>query len=209
MLSRVLIPQCYVTGDWAKDSTTIRRWIADHFAFLNAKGTLWIESAEINGTPIGQSTPGAGAFTTLSASSLLDISAAAAGQIKFPATQNASANANTLDDYEEGSWTPIDSSGAGLTLTVASAKYVKVGRSVTAHCKVTYPATASAALSKIGGLPFTAADQVPTSFGAVAGTATWGLLSATAINPEPPAGSGIANSVYSGATIWMGFSYQV
>src|SRR4030066_820181 len=28
------------------------------------------------------------------------------GQIKFPATQNASADANTLDDYEEGTFTP-------------------------------------------------------------------------------------------------------
>ena len=29
------------------------------------------------------------------------------GQIKFPATQVASADANTLDDYEEGTWSPV------------------------------------------------------------------------------------------------------
>src|SRR5665647_161935 len=28
------------------------------------------------------------------------------GQIPFPATQNPSSDPNTLDDYEEGSWTP-------------------------------------------------------------------------------------------------------
>jgi hypothetical protein len=39
---------------------------------------------------------------------VLDIGtgAGAVGQIQFPATQVASANANTLDDYEEGTWTP-------------------------------------------------------------------------------------------------------
>lgn len=34
------------------------------------------------------------------------------GQIVFPATQNASSNANTLDDYEEGTWTPTVGSSA-------------------------------------------------------------------------------------------------
>ena len=28
------------------------------------------------------------------------------GQLAFPATQNPRPNANTLDDYEEGTWTP-------------------------------------------------------------------------------------------------------
>src|SRR5262245_1079228 len=28
------------------------------------------------------------------------------GQLPFPALQNSSADANTLDDYEEGTWTP-------------------------------------------------------------------------------------------------------
>ena len=37
----------------------------------------------------------------------LDLSASGAGQILFPATQNASSGANTLDDYEEGTWTPV------------------------------------------------------------------------------------------------------
>ncbi len=37
--------------------------------------------------------------------------------ITFPATQSASSDANTLDDYEEGTWTPSDGSGAGLSIT--------------------------------------------------------------------------------------------
>jgi len=40
----------------------------------------------------------------------------AGGQIKFPATQNSSADANTLDDYEEGTWTPTLPNGGTVTV---------------------------------------------------------------------------------------------
>lgn len=46
--------------------------------------------------------------------------------IAFPATQSASSNANTLDDYEEGTWTPIINSQTQGTAGV----YVKVGKLV-------------------------------------------------------------------------------
>jgi hypothetical protein len=85
---------------------------------------------------------------------LLDISASTAGQIKFPATQNASANANTLDDYEEGTWTPIDTSGASLSYTSNSGRYTKIGNRVLASGTYTYPSTANATVNKSGGLPF-------------------------------------------------------
>jgi hypothetical protein len=52
--------------------------------------------------------------------------------ITFPATQSASTNANTLDDYEEGTWTPTQ--GSGLVVVGAfssSGTYTKVGRLVT------------------------------------------------------------------------------
>ncbi len=80
------------------------------------------------------------------------------GQIAFPATQNASSNANTLDDYEEGSWTPTDGSGAALTFATAAGRYVKVGKVVHYWARVQYPATADASSSVISGLPFTAAN---------------------------------------------------
>jgi hypothetical protein len=56
------------------------------------------------------------------------------GQIKFPSTQVASANANTLDDYEEGTWTPVPSAGITFAGTASySAYYTKIGRLVTAN----------------------------------------------------------------------------
>lgn len=85
-----------------------------------------------------------------------------AGQIKFPATQNASADANTLDDYEEGTWTPtLISTGTAPTVSSYQTQqgvYTKVGNLVTATCSI------RATISSIGsgvpvirGLPFTSA----------------------------------------------------
>ena len=57
------------------------------------------------------------------------------GQIKFPATVNASADANTLDDYEEGTFTPtcFDAATAGNEVDAYSensGRYTKIGRLV-------------------------------------------------------------------------------
>jgi hypothetical protein len=54
-----------------------------------------------------------------------------AGQIGFPSTQVASSNANTLDDYEEATYTPTTS---GIIFTGANASaytFTKIGRQVT------------------------------------------------------------------------------
>jgi hypothetical protein len=51
--------------------------------------------------------------------------------ITFPATQSASSDANTLDDYEEGTWTP--NQGSGLTVVGAFSSagvYTKIGNLV-------------------------------------------------------------------------------
>ena len=85
----------------------------------------------------------------------LIISGASAGQIVFPASQNASANANTLDDYEEGSWTPTDASGAALSFSAAEGSYIKIGQMVTVAAHIQWPATADGSDAKIGSLPFT------------------------------------------------------
>lgn len=53
--------------------------------------------------------------------------------ISFPVTQNASSDANTLDDYEEGTWTPVlqfGSASTGITYGSRKAQYVKIGRYV-------------------------------------------------------------------------------
>jgi hypothetical protein len=77
--------------------------------------------------------------------------------VAFPATQSASSNANTLDDYEEGTWTPTLSPGGGSITTVTTGGwYTKVGSSVTifAYWNVSNAGTASGGWN-VGGLPFT------------------------------------------------------
>jgi hypothetical protein len=73
--------------------------------------------------------------------------------ITFPATQSASSDANTLDDYEEGTWTVVDKSGASLSLTTNGSRYIKVGRMVYAFANVTFPSTSSTASVNLS-LPF-------------------------------------------------------
>tara|TARA_R100000353_G_scaffold116695_1_gene83342 strand:+ start:774 stop:1271 length:498 start_codon:yes stop_codon:yes gene_type:complete len=74
-----------------------------------------------------------GDLPAISGASLTNLPAATS--VAFPATQSASANANTLDDYEEGSWTPTVSatSGSITSYTVTAAQYTKIGRLVTIH----------------------------------------------------------------------------
>ena len=85
--------------------------------------------------------------------------------ITFPATQSASSDANTLDDYEEGTWTP--NQGSGLTLVGAfssSGSYTKTGRQVTVIFQVTGATTVAAAgggATICTNLPFTQAVNSP------------------------------------------------
>jgi hypothetical protein len=71
--------------------------------------------------------------------------------------QAAGMTSELLDDYEEGTWTPTDGSGAGLTFTDTSNNcfYTKIGNVVTACFNVTYPSTADGSFARIAGLPFT------------------------------------------------------
>jgi len=84
------------------------------------------------------------------------------GKINFPNTQVASADANTLDDYEEGTWTPvIGGSGgtSGQSYTSQVGTYTKIGRLVTCSFRVILSAKGTITANvEIQGLPFTAAS---------------------------------------------------
>lgn len=93
--------------------------------------------------------------TGLAITGLTDISAATSGQIKFPATQNASSNANTLDDYEEGTWTPSFTLGTGsATVNNASGTYVKIGKQVTVTISLSFTTATAATIDTITGFTF-------------------------------------------------------
>ena len=111
-----------------------------------------------DGTDVAWSTtPTVATLTTTGAATIagqLIISGAAAGQIVFPASQNASANANTIDDYEEGTWTPTI--GGNATYTIQTGTYQRTGNHVNCefHLQINVLGTGTQTMS---GLPFTTA----------------------------------------------------
>jgi hypothetical protein len=85
------------------------------------------------------------------------IISAAGGGIQFPAVQIPSADANTLDDYEEGTFSPtvIGTSTAGtVTYAVQTGKYTKIGRLVHIQLFVSWSSGTGTGSLYIGGLPF-------------------------------------------------------
>ena len=98
-------------------------------------------------TPIATTTIGVGNATP---------STSGAG-ITFPATQSASSNVNTLDDYEEGTFTPtctLTTPGTSAT-TFAVGVYTKVGNLVSATGRLTFTKGTGSGDLVFGGLPFT------------------------------------------------------
>ena len=81
--------------------------------------------------------------------------------VQFPASQVANGGANVLDDYEEGTWTPVLKNGSN-TISFSSngtATYTKIGNKVTVQWSfrdVTTSGTTGATGTVIQGLPFTA-----------------------------------------------------
>ena len=78
--------------------------------------------------------------------------------ITFPATQQASSNANTLDDYEEGDVTIqfADAASGGNAYNV-SARYIKIGRMVFMNWSAYYQSTPTWTAGNdifVRGLPF-------------------------------------------------------
>jgi len=89
--------------------------------------------------------------------------------ISFAASQTASADANTLDDYEEGLATMAFSTGAG-SATIKTANnalsYTKIGRMVQINGQIAVDSVSSLGTGnylQVTGLPFAAADLTDTA----------------------------------------------
>ena len=136
----------------------------------DASGDLNIQSGGstvVAVTATGVAVTGTGKFATTIGVGNATPSASGAG-ITFPATQSASTDANTLDDYEEGTFTPTLAAGfsSGPTSYAYQAgSYEKIGKLVYFQLDI-YPvgAISAAATIAIGGLPFTSATS-PIGFG--------------------------------------------
>lgn len=85
------------------------------------------------------------------------------GNITFPATQAASAGANTLDDYEEGTWTPTLTFATPGDLSIVYSSrlgtYTKIGRLISLVCEIitsTFTHTTASGAFETTGAPFAA-----------------------------------------------------
>ena len=87
--------------------------------------------------------------------------------ITFPATQSSSTDANTLDDYEEGTFTPVLAFGGasvGITYATQTADYTKIGNSVRIRVSVIISSKGSSTgAAQITGLPFTSQNTAGTN----------------------------------------------
>lgn len=159
-------------------------------AALGVSGTAWSDlflapGAVVNynaGDVTWTHSAGAVALGGSAADIVLDLSNAAAGQVKFPATQNPSSNANTLDDYEEGTWTPTITYASGSigAVTVNSANYTKIGN------RVLFDISAQIVTATGSGLLRVTLPVTPVSSAAASGSnnASGGVLSAQIISGD-------------------------
>lgn len=123
---------------------------------------------------------------TLVTPTITGLATLSGGQIAFPATANPSTNANTLDEYEEGTFSPtlfgITTAGA-TTYTTREGYYVKVGQKVTCWVYIVTSAYSGTGQVAAGNLPFTRGAEVGQR--AYAGIPFWGgvTLPAGTISP--------------------------
>ena len=87
------------------------------------------------------------------------------GQLQFPATNIPSSEVCVLDDYEEGTFTPLFSlqfiGTTSFGVQTGTGKYTKIGKMVTCHFSAiagTYTAGTGSGSVTITGLPFVAAN---------------------------------------------------
>jgi hypothetical protein len=115
----------------------------------NTSGTITLDAPNVAGTTVLTLPTANGTIVSANSSNIISVSG-----VQFPATQSASADANCLDDYEEGTWTPTLTN---LTVGngIVTGTYTKVGDVVTIMAQVEWRSTTSCTtVIGLGGLPF-------------------------------------------------------
>lgn len=123
-----------------------------------------VNATSFNGSGAGLDSLNANELTTGTVpNARLPARIATDGQFIFPAIQNPSTGINTLDDYEEGTWTPelrFNGVATGITYSYRQAAYIKIGRKVMASARFILSSKGSTVGgAAIWGLPFTVSDN--------------------------------------------------
>ena len=112
--------------------------------------------------------------------------------ITFPASQSASSDANTLDDYEEGTWTPtiVGNSTAGTaSYSQQTGYYTKVGNVVTVGLYVNFSSATGTGVLNISGLPFSSNASALVTGSLMTGNIDWPSGTTMATLYKPPNGA--------------------
>jgi hypothetical protein len=133
----------------------------------NTSGTITLDAPAVAGTttltlPATTGTLSLTASPTFTGQATIPTINLTGGQITFPATQSASADANTLDDYEEGTWTPsiIGSTTAGTgTYTTQQGTYTKIGNIVKFQAEIVWTAHTGTGQVQVANYPFTSTAE--------------------------------------------------
>jgi len=121
----------------------------------NTSGTITLDAPNVAGTTTLTLPATSGTVVTKDTNGIISVNG-----VQFPATQSASADANTLDDYEEGSFTPAISTG--ITSPVYGSRpgfYVKIGSLVYYNFLLDIASgTLNASVLQFSGLPFSSSS---------------------------------------------------
>jgi hypothetical protein len=150
---------------------------------------------------IGSTTPGTGKFTTLETTGLITVTG---GQIKFPATAVPSSDANTLDDYEEGTYTPTITCSTSGTITLNTSydtlSYVKIGSFVEVHGRIIVSSVSSPVGYFYIDLPFPRSGPGELSYNFSGGITMYGTVAANVSDFVLMGGEGNTVRVYLGTS---------
>jgi hypothetical protein len=165
----------------------------------NTSGTITLDAPAVAGTttltlPATSGTVALTASPTFTGQATIPTINLTGGQITFPATAVPSADANTLDDYEEGTWTPVfiggtTSGSCTYNPTFTNASYVKVGQLVyTTFSLVATSVHSGTGVLNLSGLPF--AISSASGYGGSPSIGYWGSLAVSCTYISGYAGAG-------------------
>jgi hypothetical protein len=153
-----------VNSDAIEDGAIVNADIAAAAGIVDTKlATISTAGKVANSATTATSANTASAIVARDASGNFSAATMSAQGLAFPATQIPSADANTLDDYEEGTWTPViqGTTSAGVATGFGAGTYSRIGRMVFVIGFYTWSAHTGTGNLRISGLPFTLSDTVP------------------------------------------------
>jgi len=200
------------------------------YTFANATTSIPLSQLDVNfATPatLGNTTVGLGNTVTVignltltnptlsNLSSNITFQSGSYGVNFNNSSQSGNTTSTLLNDYETGTWTVTDASGAGLTFTNATGQYTKIGNMVYFAFDLNFPSTANTA-NVLLNLPFTSANTGGPAPGGGAqtynpvGTYTWYVGSTQAtLHAYTVTGTGVTNVTFSGKEIAVTGVYKV